>query len=918
MPKAKALAELAKSQIALIVCVLFLAVGILILDDYGVSWDTNTQHTIGQQNLDYILGKSHAIPKGVDRDIGFERFYGGVFELPLVLAERSLGLGDWRDILLSRHLLTHASFLAGGLFCFLLVHRLFGSRALALFALLLFLLHPRLYGHSFFNSKDVPFASIFMIALWLTHRAFDRRSIRAFLLCGLSVAVLVNLRIFGLLLFAAVLAMRGLDWLLASTARERRQILATAGAFVLASCGALYALSPYLHQNPLEIFRLISAASQHHTNDIQLFQGKYLTPSNLPLHYIPTWLAISTPLVGLLLGLTGVGAVLHRVARRPGEALRDGRLRFGLLLIGCVALPMALVSALGFKTYNGWRHLYFLHAPLVLLAALGLHWLASISKTSSIPFPAFFGLAGLGLAAVATQMAQLHPYEHLYFNGLVNRHALGRLGSEYVMDYWGTPYREGLEYLLKRHPSSPIHILDADALAHLERNLLILPEQQRRQFKREGRVDYYVTNHHEHVRTGHAQTLFPPVIHSRKLYGNVILSVAAADLDQVDGPVADGYRAIYRQTASGTPIIRSGFDVHRVGGRLIYLKEPCRPGDLRARLRLDILPAEPEDLPAHLRPRGFRFGPVLRGVRFDGKCLASAALPDYPVAAIRTGQCDGPPKACRLVWERFHSFANPDALNKIRKLRQGNRQPAIRSDFDVFLDRDAPWGGRQLIYAKRGCSREEYERRFFLHLVPANPDDLPDERRSNGFVNLDFPIRRHGGRMGEECLAFVPLPDYGIASIRTGQVDDSKGEIWGGLMQLPEHVEALRAAYEAIVSGQPEESAPPAAHGAEARSEFDVQLDAGALSYFKAPCTAADTEAMFFLHVFPQDENDLPERRRQHGFDNLDFRFGQRGALFDGKCMARAPLPGYAIARIRTGQYTDAGMAWAAEIRRLP
>ena len=914
MPKANAFPKFAKSRIALIVCVLFLAVGIVILDDYGVAWDMNTQYGIGQSTLDYILGKRDAPHRG----IGVDRFYGAAFELSLVLAERTLGLDDWRDILLSRHLLTHVTFLAGGFFCFLLIHRLFGSRALALFALLLFLLHPRLYGHSFFNTKDIPFASMFMVVLWLTHRAFDRGSIRAFLLCGLGVAVLVNLRVFGLMLFVAVLGMRGLDWLLANRGRERRQILATAGAFVLASGGALYALSPYLHQNPLDILHLIPSSSQHHTSDIQLFQGEYLTPSNLPPHYIPAWLAISTPLVGLLLGLMGAVLVLHRAARRPGEVLRGGRLRFGLLLVGCVALPMALVGALGFKTYTGWRHLYFLHVPLVLLAALGLHWLTSISRTSSIPFRVSFGLAGLGLAAVATQMAQLHPYEHLYFNGLVNRHAPGQLGSEYDMDYWGTPYREGLEHLLKRHPSSPIHILDADALFHLERNLLILPEKQQRQFKQEGRVDYYVTNHHEHVRTGHGQALFPPIIHSRKLYGNAILSVAVADLAQVDRPVADGYRAIYRQMASRTPIIRSGFDVHRADGRLIYLKDPCRPGDLRAHLTLDILPAKLEDMPSHLRSRGFRFGPVLRGVRFDGKCLASAVLPDYPVAAIRTGQCDGLGKTCHPIWEQFHSFANPDALNKIRKLQQENHRPAIHSDFDVFLDQDAPQGGRQLIYAKQGCSWEEYERWFFLHLVPTNPGDLPGERRSNGFVNLDFPIRRYGGRMGEACVAFVPLPDYGIASIRTGQADDFGGEIWGGLMQLPDHVEALKAAYEAIVSKRPATSALPVAHDAEAHSAFDVHLDAGALSYVKAPCAVADTEAMFFLHVFPEDENDLPERRRQHGFDNLDFRFGQRGALFDGKCMAKALLPGYAIARIRTGQYADAGMVWAAEIQRLP
>ena len=103
-----------------------------------------------------------------------------------------------------------------------------------------------------------------------------------------------------------------------------------------------------------------------------------------------------------------------------------------------------------------------------------------------------------------------------------------------------------------------------------------------------------------------------------------------------------------------------------------------------------------------------------------------------------------------------------------------------------------------------------------------------------------------------------------------------------------------------------------------ARSVFDIYSGDGQLIYIKEPCTLADTQAMFFLHVFAEDEGDLPARRRRHGFDNLDFRFERRAAMSDGKCIASVPLPDYGIAAIRTGQYTDAGKTWTAEIRSLP
>ncbi len=102
------------------------------------------------------------------------------------------------------------------------------------------------------------------------------------------------------------------------------------------------------------------------------------------------------------------------------------------------------------------------------------------------------------------------------------------------------------------------------------------------------------------------------------------------------------------------------------------------------------------------------------------------------------------------------------------------------------------------------------------------------------------------------------------------------------------------------------------------RSGFDVHLIEDHLIYVREPCALADVEAMFFLHLYPVDVNDLPDDRKRHGFDNLDFRFDQRGAIFDGRCAAAAALPEYDIARIGTGQYVpvDGGYKhfWEGEI----
>lgn len=115
-------------------------------------------------------------------------------------------------------------------------------------------------------------------------------------------------------------------------------------------------------------------------------------------------------------------------------------------------------------------------------------------------------------------------------------------------------------------------------------------------------------------------------------------------------------------------------------------------------------------------------------------------------------------------------------------------------------------------------------------------------------------------------------------------------------------VDSLRASREQAITSAPV-----------ARSTFDVYLLEDDLVYVREQCAPEDADAWFFLHLTPVDADDLPGERREHGFDNLDFRFGTRGARFDGRCVASVRLPDYAIAGIRTGQYAAGGQIWRVE-----
>ena len=98
-------------------------------------------------------------------------------------------------------------------------------------------------------------------------------------------------------------------------------------------------------------------------------------------------------------------------------------------------------------------------------------------------------------------------------------------------------------------------------------------------------------------------------------------------------------------------------------------------------------------------------------------------------------------------------------------------EPVANSFYDLHLVDGA------LVYVRAPCERADMGRRAFLHVFPADANDLPVERREHGFDNLDFTLSRTGAYFGGTCIARAELPRYGIDRIRTGQFNNT-GEFW--------------------------------------------------------------------------------------------------------------------------------------------
>ena len=882
----------------LLVCGLFLLAGwgLAGAGDYGLGIDELNQRVTVRANLSYIRGQVESIETRTP--IPLDRFYGVAFELPLLLAERGFGLDDYYyDVHRFRLTVTHLLFLVGGFFCYLLAYRLFNNRLIALFALLLFLLHPRIYAHSFFNSKDLPFLGMFAIALYLTERAFRKDTAGAFLLLGIAVGIATNLRIMGLMLFAAVIGLRVLDAALARDWGERRRIIIAGGLFALAAGLTWYGLASNAWGDPLaQLTGVLDLTTDHPATRGALFRGEIIPSDNLPAHYGLTWFIITTPAVISLLGVVGAMALAGRGITRPGAVLVNNRLRFGLLLAGCFGLPLLAIVLAGSNIYDGWRHLYFIYVPFVLLAAGGLSWLIA-----NLPRPGrwqagVYGLLGLGMGLTLLQMAQLHPLQQIYFNFLVDRTTPNHLRGHYEIHYRRLIPEAVLAYLLEQHPGETLAVNKTPGYP-----AMTLPPEERRRLLTASIVaspihelDYVWDTELERVRR--PDTAFNTFYLNR--YNSAVASMRVLEGSRMTAAMRAGYGEVYQAAVDGEPIIRGEYDVYLEGRRVTFVKENCQKGERAGRFRVKVYRAGPAaqsggipDLAVYDHIGNF-------GARVGGRCLAVLQLKDYPpdyrIAYLVAGRYSGDP-ATHALWEGAHSFLSPGLQERMDGLRANRPGATAGAGFELYRQ------GKRLIYYREGCAAGDTAARFFLHITPEHTGDLPLERWQYGFESRDFHFGRRGGqRLDGQCLATVELPEYVIAELRTGQEG-----YWEFRGLTPVEPEFLR-----------ERAAALAGLAADFRGEFDLYWRDGELIYRREGCAAADTAAGFFLHITPVAVDGLAAERREYGFEVRDFEFSKWGEHFDGECIAVVPLPAYAVAGMRTGQYAaGTGEVWSVELK---
>ncbi len=468
-------------------------IGLATYQHYGISWDEYDQRNVGNINYDYAVH---------NKEKEFREFsikeYGAGFEMLLIIIERRMHISDnLRDTMLMRHLVTHLFFLLSLFAGYMLMLRLFKSQFIATLGLLMLLLYPPIYAHSYFNTKDLPLLSLFIISFAVCQAAFSSGRPLHFLLLGVVCGFTTSIRVLGILPTVLILFFLAVDIARSISSKQRPQkFIADGLLFVAGFLVTIYVSWPFLWGHPIDNFIAAYNRMAHYGWDSYvMLNGEKERSVDLPWTYFPTYFLVTTPVLWLIAAAIGIICLFIDVARKPLSLLENDNRRNFIIYFAVFTVPVAAVIYLHSVLYDGWRHLYFIYPAFVLLA------LYAINKMWQTRHKLYLAiLCYIQVGYLCYFMVVSHPLQHLYFNELVS-HDREYIRKHYDFDYWGTSCLQALNYLLAKHPYDKIMICNGAGIQPVRNNIGMLKPHDRERIEIVddcSKADYFITNYRLH------------------------------------------------------------------------------------------------------------------------------------------------------------------------------------------------------------------------------------------------------------------------------------------------------------------------------------------------------------------------------------------------------------------------------------
>lgn len=456
-------------------------IGLLVTPDYGMPWDEELEiRTLGSNVREYIslfkgkTGEPYQSSTGIpfpdyltnaDMDHGQSAYYPLT---PALFAD--YGPNGPRTLMLIWHAYTFLIFMAGVLGLYFVCKFLMGGWAYGLLGSLFLYLSPRFFAEGHYNSKDMVVMALVILLIAAGIKLIESRRFSSALLFAFVAAVATNMRITAIFMFGLL----GILFIITLSSKKEwnRKNLWVGITSVLAFLLISWLITPAAWRTPFRYIAYVIGRSSNFAAwpGVVFFQGLVRRP--VPSSYIPTMIAVTTPL--LILSLTLLGHITTLVEFFRGVKRKKLTSETQYLLICIIFIWTFLLFAIIRRPilYNSWRHLYFLYGPMLILAVAAVRFLVQRARGK------------LKLAVVSAVVLQLlvcaiviiisHPFQYVYFNPLAGREP----SQNYEFDYWNVSQTQVLMKLADQIGEDQINVCaadwyTADGLAKADR---VLPE----------------------------------------------------------------------------------------------------------------------------------------------------------------------------------------------------------------------------------------------------------------------------------------------------------------------------------------------------------------------------------------------------------------------------------------------------------
>ena len=489
----------------LTVYLIFISIALLSYKDYGTSIDEWDLRVHGFVNLKYIMVNvfnftSFELDKilQIPELSSFYGTHGAYFAVLISFIEYIFKIQDVQKIYFIAHILNHFIFLIANFYFFLMIKDRYKSFTYGILGSLFLFLSPRIFAESFYNQKDILFMSMFIINIYYGINFIKQPSFNNSVLLSIFTALATDIRIMGFVLIPIILFSITIKYL---KIRNKKFLIYTS-VYLLFFPIMIFIFWPYLWDDPLnkliEVFSIMSNYGIR-WGGYNLYFGEYILGSNLPWHYIPVWISITTPILYLLLFVYGFMHVSLRFKKRffnltskkVSQDLWSGDNELiDLIHLIIFILPIFLIISLNSTLYDGWRHLYFIYPSFLYISLKGLYLInLNFFKQKSLRL---FFITILFLLFTGYEMFSYHPHQNVYFNFLAGKN----IHTRFENDYWGLSNKQAFQFLLKNESKKHIYVGSAGPIS-LENSKKILNKTDRNRFviKPNIEADYIIENY---------------------------------------------------------------------------------------------------------------------------------------------------------------------------------------------------------------------------------------------------------------------------------------------------------------------------------------------------------------------------------------------------------------------------------------